>query len=235
VLGVIRVSRAAILALGLVVLVVLALLFAGVGAAKVAVVVAVLALVANVVYVVATLRIAQISQKALDAQIQPILLDVPFDLSIEDKPKFPTHPIAAVHRGGVHVAATPEGQAQCSLPVVNLGRGPARITGIVVQLPTRDGPTITGEPHFRKIERPNLPPDEMTRINFAFQGGDTGWSEWYLAVDPANRVGRFSVDVDYTNYAGGEPTTTRFVIAHDPDGYFYKWGVETTELLTAAA
>jgi hypothetical protein len=214
------------------------LLEVGVKPSKVAIIVALFALVANVVYVAATLRLAEISEqslgvaeRSLEAQVKPIILDVALDLAVPDKPSFPglSDPVI-VYRGGVHVAAAPDGQARCSLPVINLGRGPARITGIIVRLPTRDGQTIPGEPHYVKIERPNLPPEHMTRINFAFQSGDPGWSEWYLAADPANNVGRFSVDVDYTDYAGDQRTTTTFVIAHDPDGEHYKWGVETTDL-----
>jgi len=211
--------------------VVIALLLLGLDPAKVAVLVAVLALVSNVIYVVATQRLAYISERTLAAQIQPIILDVSLDPAVEDKPRFPTTSPAAVHRGGVWVVADGS-QAQCSLPVQNLGKGPARIRDALVQLTNRDGDWVAAVPHFVRIERRNLPPgpaarpEYMTRINFAFQGGDRGYSEWYHVV---NEAGKFSVDVDYTDYAGGHRTITRFALHKVAEPDYYPWEVESVE------
>jgi hypothetical protein len=126
-------------------------------------------------------RQADIAQRTLLAQDEPMILDMAVDQSVDDRPMFQVTncPDGEPVRGQTLVLMEPG--AICSIPFVNVGRGPAVLGVTRVFLPDvgEAASFFQAQPRFREIERPNLPRNETTRLNIEFLGGDTGWSEWH--------------------------------------------------------
>jgi hypothetical protein len=148
----------------------------------------------------------RIAQQTLGAQIRPVLIDVPPDLSIEE-PVFygGVEDRLAGHHGSVHAGATANG-VTISLPFRNAGAGLAiiRAVGLRVGAPI-PSPPVT-------IMPANVPVGEKGRINFALPLDHPVTR----AVQDALRAhGSFSIDVAYTDLAGEQQTISRFDIYYN--------------------
>jgi hypothetical protein len=156
-----------------------------------------------------------IAQRTLGAQIRPVLIDMPFEASVQEsifyagvRDKVPGY------RGSVHAGATANGPV-ISLPVRNAGAGVAIIRGAGLRV----GEPIASPPV--TITPANLPVGESCRINFAIPLD-------HPAAEPVQRVirasGSFSVEVAYTDLAGQQLVVTRFDVYYDPQAN-WNWQV----------
>lgn len=150
-----------------------------------------------------------IARLSVQAQIQPVLIDEPLDLSIEQSFYFPEGP-TTMHPGGIVVAdVSQERRGRLSIPVRNKGRGPAEIKGVGVTFAGRDGEAVVG-PACNEITRHVLPVDESARLNFWFTADDLGdrWDAWQHTF----QYGSFSLEVTYGDLAANPNLISHFVI-----------------------
>jgi hypothetical protein len=149
----------------------------------------------------ATQNQARISQLTLNAQIRPVLIDLPLDLAVEEPIFFPDRdePVMS-HRGAVHVGAG-GGGVMISLPLRNAGVGLAMIRGVALRMrgnvPT---PPVM-------IRPANVPPHQRGRVSFWARADDPAFPSLREAVDAEQD---FSVEVAYSDLAGQELTISRF-------------------------
>ena len=148
---------------------------------------------------------AEIAQRTLQAQIRPVLVDVPLVLDISEPAIFPDRDAITVSRGVVHVHIGSE-EALLSVPVRNAGAGLAMIRGAEVRT------ALPSPPVALAIDRPNLPPGESARMGFRAGVLDLA----YGPIVEAMRAGNFSVVVAYADLAGQQLTHSRFDIFARP-------------------
>lgn len=143
----------------------------------------------------------RISQLTLNAQIRPVLIDVPLDLAVEESLFYPgrEEPIAG-HRGGVHVFSGDQ-EVMVSVPLRNAGAGLAMIRGIGMRLTvaTPSAPVI--------IQPANVPAGEHGRVSFRATPGDAAFAPLSQAI--AGQAS-FSIEVGYSDLAGQQYTISRF-------------------------
>jgi hypothetical protein len=147
-----------------------------------------------------------IAQRTLGAQIRPVLIDMPFERSVQDE--------IPGYRGSVHAGATSNGPV-ISLPVRNAGAGLAIIRGAGLRV----GEPIPSPPV--TITPANLPVGENCRINFAIPLD-------HPAAEPVQRVlrasGGFSIEIAYTDLAGQQLVVSRFDVYYHPQAN-WNWQV----------
>lgn len=146
-----------------------------------------------------------VAQHTLQAQIRPVLVDVPLELSIFEPAIFPDRDAIAVSRGAVHVHIGSD-EVLVSVPVRNAGAGLAMIRGAEMRTATAHPPAALA------IDRPNLPPGEYARVGFRAAVLDPA----YGPIVEAMRAGNFSVVVAYADLAGQQLTHSRFDIYARP-------------------
>lgn len=154
----------------------------------------------------AALLQASVAQQTLDVEIQPIIIEVPLDLSQEDLVHFPDGPQGVRIRivvGGVYVHIDDE-IAVCSVPFRNVGRGVAAVATAWLE----EGGGSAGYAA-RDLTRPNLPTGETLRANFVFRRGEGGFA--HLSHRVAHRDG-LVVGVRYADVAGRQVRDTRLEI-----------------------
>jgi hypothetical protein len=160
----------------------------------------------------------RLAQLTLNAQIRPVLIDVPGLVGVRDTIMYPGRekPIAG-DAGFVHVDAT-DAEVLVSVPLRNAGAGVAMIRGLKLTLRTAIGPPSV------RITPPNLPPNERGRVSFRATPGDAA----FAPLSETIRAHRdFSVQVGYADLAGQQYTITRF------DLYCYagaRWTVRQVHL-----
>lgn len=146
----------------------------------------------------------RISQLTLNAQIRPVLIDVPLDLAIEEQIFYPGRegPVAGP-RGNVHAFAGDD-EAMISVPLRNAGAGLAMIRGVGVRL-------TVATPSPRVIIQPaNVSPGEHGRISFRATPGEAAYTPLCQAI--AAQSG-FSIDVGYSDLAGHQHTVSQFEVS----------------------
>jgi hypothetical protein len=176
-------------------------------------------------------RHVDIAERALALQTQPVLIDEPLNLAVEERYDFPEG-ATTLHPGGIVVATFAEGRrGRLSFPVRNMGRGPAHIVGVGVRLSSREGRRVTG-PACNEITRDVVPVGESARLNFSFGQEDLGprWEGWEFTT---GSYGNFSILVRYRDLGGLRDLVTHFVLARRP-GSHYGWEVRQVLMHTAA-
>ncbi len=145
----------------------------------------------------------RISQQTLDAQIRPVLIDVPLDLTIEEQLFYPgRNAPAAAHRGGVEAFASNE-EVTMSLPLRNAGAGLAMIRGIGIRL------TVATPTAPVMIQPANVPTGEYGRVNFRATPGEAAFRPLSQAIQSQSN---FSIEVGYSDLAGQQYSISRFDI-----------------------
>jgi hypothetical protein len=161
----------------------------------------------------------RISQLTLNAQIRPVLIDVPLDLAAQGPIFYEgrDEPVTA-QRGAVHVEISEAG-ASISVPMRNAGAGLAMIRGVGL----RTGEPIPSPPV--TVRPANVPPGEDSRVSFAVAADHPALAtiQGTIVPLPGNS---FSVEVAYSDLAGEQMTVTRF------DVYFRSgsWEVQQIHL-----
>lgn len=156
----------------------------------------------------------RIAQMTLGAQIRPVLIDAPLDLDTEETVVYPgrSEPIT-LPAGGVHVFGDDD-RVMISLPVRNAGVGLAMVRGVSL-LVGEPIPSLTTE-----IRPANVAPGERSRINFSALRGEDAFPSMLQAV----RSGNFSVELGYSDLAGGQSTLSRFDV-YSPPAAHTNWEV----------
>lgn len=162
----------------------------------------------------------RISQLTLDAQIRPVLIDVPLDLAIEQPLFYPgrDEPVTG-HRGAVHVGAG-DREVVVSLPLRNAGAGLAMIRGVGIRL------AVASPTPPVMIQPANMPPGEDGRITFRATPGDAAFAPLSQAIQARQSL---SIEVGYSDLTGQQYTLSRF------DVYFrsrahWNWEVRQVHL-----
>jgi hypothetical protein len=143
----------------------------------------------------------RISQLTLNAQIRPVLIDMPLDLGVEERLVYPgrDEPIAGPG-GGVHVFAGPE-EAVVSIPFRNAGAGLAMVRGVGMLL------TVEAPAPPVMIQPANVPAGERGRVSFRATPSEVSFA---LLSQVIQDRGSFSIEVGYSDLAGQQYTITRF-------------------------
>jgi hypothetical protein len=143
----------------------------------------------------------RISQLTLDAQVRPVLIDVPLDLATEEQMVYPGRDEPVIgHRGAVQVSAS-DTEVLISLPWRNAGAGLAMIRGLAVRVGTELGPPPV------MILPANLPPKEYGRASFRAAPGDAAFAPLREVIQQQQSL---SVEVGYSDLAGQQYTLSRF-------------------------
>jgi hypothetical protein len=173
---------------------------------------------------------AEVARQSLSVQVQPVLIDEPLQLAVEERTDFPDGPLT-VHPGGIVVSSAGD-TARLSFPVRNMGRGPAEIRGVGVRLTGRDGQRVEG-PACNEVSRGVLPVGETSRLNFWFGAAEFGprWDAW---VHTVTAYGSFTVLVRYADLSGGAHQVSHFVVQRRERAH-YGWEVRRVLVEPAAA
>lgn len=175
-------------------------------------------------------RQTELAQKTLDAQITPVLIDEPLDLSVEQRFNF-LDTETTMHPGGVLVGQVEENRkVRMSLPVLNAGKGPARLTGVSLDLTPPQGGVMPGPPA-NDFTRSVLPPGESARILFFYERATRSDPDppWWDAWNHLLQYGTFSVRVRYTDLGGRQDTISHYVIQRRTYAH-YGWEVSSVML-----
>lgn len=176
----------------------------------------------------AALRTAEAAEAQTEAQVRPLLLDVPESpgspaSSARETVRFKDGLEALVPFGRIHAYAG-SGTGYLSVPLRNVGRGIADLRG--VELLVGSG-GLAGS-----TRRPNVPPGETTRIEFVVpRDTERSYSDFFVIAaeqfysedydQPAGRAtpevpwdteGIVACQVSYTDLAGRQPTKTRIEV-----------------------
>jgi hypothetical protein len=143
----------------------------------------------------------RISQLTLDAQIRPVLIDVPLDLATEEQLFYPNReaPVRG-NRGGVHALASDE-EVMISMPFRNAGAGLAMVRGIGMRL------TVATPTAPVMIQPANVPAGEYGRVSFRATPGEAAFAPLGQAIRARSNL---SIEVAYSDLAGQQYTVTRF-------------------------
>jgi hypothetical protein len=168
------------------------------------------------------------ADRALAAQIQPVLVDEPLDLAKETRVDFPGLWQTA-HAGTILLGTEPH-QGTLSVPVRNMGHGPAQIVGVGLRLVSADGKRVEG-PSCNEVTRWVLPVGESGRLNFWFTPQDLGprWEAWQHTVQ---RYGNFNLNVRYRDLGNRGDYVSAFTIDRK-ENHVNAWRVRQIRLLTA--
>lgn len=142
----------------------------------------------------------EIAQLTLNAQVRPVLIDVPLNLGGEEQVFYPgrSEPVT-LPRGGVHVFSSPD-LIMIGAPLRNAGSGLAMIRGARLNVGAATPPV---EVYIRPA---NVPPGERGRLSFAASRDNSSFD----AIKEAIERGNLSVEVGYTDLVGQQYTVTRF-------------------------
>jgi hypothetical protein len=147
------------------------------------------------------------AEKTLESQIQPVLIEIPVDLSVlpRDQVYFPTSvEPTEIPYGGVYAAADVgpnENEVRISVPLLNAGRGIAKVEGAWIELANpRIGYSAVD------LSRPNVPVGTHTRAQFFFREGEDGFRS---VGDLIRGQSEFLVALRYSDVFGRQTTTTR--------------------------
>jgi hypothetical protein len=168
---------------------------------------------------------AGVARRALRAQTQPVLIDEPLNLAVEERYDFPDGAMT-LHPGGVVVA-----ENRFSLPVRNMGRGPAHITGVGVRLTSAEGERVVG-PSCNEITRSILPVGESARLNFWFNEETLG-PRWDALQHTIRAYRNLSFLVRYSDLAENPDFISHFVVRRR-EGSTYGWEVGQVRVQSAA-
>ena len=166
----------------------------------------------------------RISQLTLDAQIRPVLIDVPPNEEINEPAEFPGRGVHVNNVQGAVLVWAPNGQGEVliSLPFRNAGAGLAMIRDVVLRFRT-------------EIERPpmmispaNVPPRELGRISFRATPGDAAFEPLAPRVEAHEG---FSIEVGYLDLAGQQRAVSRFDVYFHPRAS-WEWEVRQVDLQT---
>jgi hypothetical protein len=162
----------------------------------------------------------RISQQTLNAQIRPVLIDVPLDLAVEEPMFYPGRDDAVTgHRGAVHVGVSDD-EVLISHPVRNAGVGLAMIRGISLEIGTAIGsPPVS-------IVPANVAPGEHARVSFRMTPGDAAFAPVREVLVRNQSV---SVIVAYSDLAGQQMTLSRFDLYYR-DRAHWNWEVRQVHL-----
>lgn len=163
----------------------------------------------------ATQEQGRIAQLTLNAQIRPVLIDVPLNVSIEEAIVYPgrDHPVMG-HRGAVQVSASDQ-ELLVSVPLRNAGAGLAMIRGISLEIGTAIGaPPVM-------IKPTNVAPGELGRVSFRAVPGNAAYAPVREVIE---RQDGPSVVVAYTDLAGEQMTLSRFDLYFRPNDH-WDWEV----------
>lgn len=175
-------------------------------------------------------RQADIAQHGVEVQMLPVLVEQPLDLSFEERAGFEDIDLT-VHPGGILVSQQDD-RARVSMPVLNVGRGPARIGTASLRHVSEEGHRMSGA-SMTSVTRATVPVDGAARVNFVFDRSTQPpamWDAWSFVP----RYGSFSVLVRYTDLAGGQDTISRYDV-HTRDRAQYEWEVRSVYVETAKA
>lgn len=161
---------------------------------------------------------ARLAQLTLNAQIRPVLIDVPGRPGVQETIRYPDTIRApsgekVVHgdEGVVHVAAS-DAEVLISVPLRNAGNGLAMIRGLNLALHIE-----IGQPPVR-IDPPNVPPTEHARVSFRAVVGDAAFSPLSQSIRDRRD---FSIQVGYSDLAGEQYTVTRLDLYCNTSGHWY--------------
>jgi hypothetical protein len=147
---------------------------------------------------------AEASRDLLAIESRPLLADVPYGTALASKSvvDFRHGQRWETSEGGDIWVRTPGAWVQVSVPIGNIGRGVAIVTGVRLHdIPTTaqvDG-TWT---------RMAVPPTGMSRLIFSFEVDD---GRTALLAEATTSLRRFGVTVDYTDIAGAPPYYQTFL------------------------
>ncbi len=159
-------------------------------------------------------RIAEAAQTTLEAQIRPVLVDMPLNLSAGsfEPAVYPGRgDVVTLHPCAVHVMDGAD-EMMVSIPIRNVGVGPAMIRGVDMHFPTPCPPPQIA------INPANLAPGEAGRVLVRAERVEP-------AFDQMNNVilsGNFSLRVLFSDIAGQRLFLTRFDVYHQ-NGVTYGW------------
>jgi hypothetical protein len=161
----------------------------------------------------------RIAELTLGAQIRPVLVDVPLELGVDEPIFYPDRdePIRG-NPGAVHVSVGPEG-TMVSVPLRNAGAGLAMIRGVGLRV----GEAIPSPPV--TIRPANVAPGERARVSFATSPDDPATN----AISGAIAAGSLSVEVGYSDLAGGQYTVSRLDV-HFRSRAHWNWEVRQVHL-----
>lgn len=159
-------------------------------------------------------ELASAAQLTLRAQIRPVLVDVPLDLSAppSESASYPGRddPVM-LHPGAVHVNDGAD-EMMISFPLRNAGVGLAMIRGIDIWFPT-PGP----QPAFT-INPANLAPGDRGRVSIRAVRGEPAFDQIATVIKADN----FSIRVAFGDIVGQEIFRTRFDV-YRQNGAMYGW------------
>lgn len=168
----------------------------------------------------------RIARAALEAETQPLLTDVPRGIFTEEtewREADGTTTTKRFDRSELSVGASgPELVASVSVPVRNVGNGPARLGDIVII--AADGATAPGW-----VAHPVLPPGEMTHVGFSAEPDDPDWG---VAESVAMAYEDFDLVVAYADASGHPREAVRFHIKNGqhPHVAGRRWAKRASEL-----
>ncbi|MCW2992898.1 MAG: hypothetical protein JWQ18_393 [Conexibacter sp.] len=146
-----------------------------------------------------------ISEQTLNAQIRPVLVDVPFEAGINERLSFPGRDKSVISRRGAVVVSVGDGDVLISVPIRNAGVGLAMIRGISLEIGTPIAPPDVS------IMPTNIGPGERGRLNFRMEQGHNAYAT--LAKLLARKQS-LSVVVAYSDLAGRQLTLSRYDLYH---------------------
>jgi hypothetical protein len=162
----------------------------------------------------------KISQQTLNAQIRPVLIDVPLEVVFEEPLFFPGRDDNLISRRGAVTVSVGANEALISVPVRNAGVGLAIIRGISLEIGTEIGaPPVS-------ILPTNIAPGERGRVSFRMTPGDAAYAP---VVQVLARKQSVSVVVAYSDLAGGQITLSRYDLYHREQA-FSGWEVRQVHL-----
>ncbi len=162
-----------------------------------------------------------LTRRALQASIQPMLVDIP---ASSDTQPSRSRPIVgnyvALFEDNVHapyrdisdvVVPDDTGDAvHVSVPLRNIGPGPALITGVAIY-------SVPGESRRGRVSNAVVATGEATRFNFTIPKG----YGIYSGIVQGLAQGSIDIEARYTDAAGENSFRTRARIHSQGDGYWY--------------
>ena len=169
---------------------------------------------------------AEIAEKTLAAQIQPVLVEVPLDLSIKHSVFFPTVPEPLdLPDGGIYAAADVPGvdgaEVRIAAPFLNAGRGIASVSAAWIEVPG----VLQG---FSAIDllRPNVPIDRQTYALFLFRPEEAGFRDVGALIRTKSE---FVVVIEYGDITKRQVTKTKLLVRYRSTAHT-NWEVVNVEV-----
>lgn len=149
-------------------------------------------------------RQAVAGERALQAQIRAILIEVPIDVDRQERFRFPDEKRSAARAVGEllvdsEVATSAGEDVKIAVPFLNAGPGIAQAEYAWIEIADRGYSAVD-------LTRPNIPPGEETRALFYFRVGELGHEEVKALIDERRDI---LVAIRYHDIAGRQVTTTR--------------------------